>query len=251
MIYLRNRYYDPSLRRFISVDPAKDGINWYAYCGNNPVNYWDPTGKSPRITLGSLQSALEHGVSFGNIRDAFYIQKGCTTLSVEYAGKHGMERLGNYRIKTWSNEADAYRHVTWNARMVEKMGYDKALKISSAHEIAFLREHKLVTYVTDSNSTLRNAFMPLETLMDIWNNSRGVDIAVSGNYWGSEEAFATLLNNGDLITSPAQVAEKYGFDELKMKTGLDGIKGFEVTFDYSNGYLYSEKIWLKGTRRGR
>ena len=49
LIYLRNRYYDPSLRRFISVDPAKDGLNWYAYCGNNPVNYWDPTGLAIRI----------------------------------------------------------------------------------------------------------------------------------------------------------------------------------------------------------
>ena len=44
MIYLRNRYYDPSLRRFISEDPAKDGLNWYVYCGNNPVNAVDPWG---------------------------------------------------------------------------------------------------------------------------------------------------------------------------------------------------------------
>ena len=44
LIYLRNRYYDPSLRRFISEDPAKDGLNWYVYCGNNPVNAVDPWG---------------------------------------------------------------------------------------------------------------------------------------------------------------------------------------------------------------
>lgn len=37
MIYLRGRYYDPEIRRFITEDPAKDGWNWYAYCGNNPV----------------------------------------------------------------------------------------------------------------------------------------------------------------------------------------------------------------------
>ena len=43
-IYLRNRYYDPSIGRFITEDPAKDGTNWYVYCGNNPVNACDPTG---------------------------------------------------------------------------------------------------------------------------------------------------------------------------------------------------------------
>ena len=44
MIYLRGRYYDPEIRRFITEDPAKDGWNWYAYCGNNPVMFVDPTG---------------------------------------------------------------------------------------------------------------------------------------------------------------------------------------------------------------
>ena len=44
MIYLRGRYYDPEICRFITEDPAKDGLNWYAYCGNNPVTFVDPTG---------------------------------------------------------------------------------------------------------------------------------------------------------------------------------------------------------------
>ena len=43
-IYLRNRYYDPSTGRFISEDPVMDGLNWYVYCGNNPINFLDPYG---------------------------------------------------------------------------------------------------------------------------------------------------------------------------------------------------------------
>ncbi len=43
-IYLRARYYDPNTGRFLSEDPIKDGTNWYAYAGNNPVLYIDPTG---------------------------------------------------------------------------------------------------------------------------------------------------------------------------------------------------------------
>ena len=38
LVYLRNRYYDPAIGRFITEDPAKDGLNWYAYCGNNPIH---------------------------------------------------------------------------------------------------------------------------------------------------------------------------------------------------------------------
>ncbi len=43
-IYLRNRYYDSSIGRFISEDPIKDGLNWYVYANNNPVKYSDPSG---------------------------------------------------------------------------------------------------------------------------------------------------------------------------------------------------------------
>jgi len=30
--------------RFITEDPIRDGLNWYAYCGNNPANGVDPWG---------------------------------------------------------------------------------------------------------------------------------------------------------------------------------------------------------------
>ncbi|HET6453117.1 MAG TPA: RHS repeat-associated core domain-containing protein [Armatimonadota bacterium] len=45
LIYMRARYYDPASGRFISEDPGRNGTNWYAYCGNNPVNMVDPTGQ--------------------------------------------------------------------------------------------------------------------------------------------------------------------------------------------------------------
>ena len=43
-IYLRVRYYSPRLGRFSQEDSARDGINWYTYCNNNPVTRIDPSG---------------------------------------------------------------------------------------------------------------------------------------------------------------------------------------------------------------
>ncbi|MBR2180972.1 MAG: RHS repeat-associated core domain-containing protein, partial [Oscillospiraceae bacterium] len=53
-IYLRARYYDPSIGRFTAEDPIRDGTNWYVYCYNNPVKYVDPTGKIPTTEEAAL-----------------------------------------------------------------------------------------------------------------------------------------------------------------------------------------------------
>jgi RHS repeat-associated protein len=47
MIYLRTRYYDPRSSRLVSEDPIRDGLNYYTYCRNNPINFWDPFGLAP------------------------------------------------------------------------------------------------------------------------------------------------------------------------------------------------------------
>ncbi|MCP3994806.1 MAG: hypothetical protein GY722_07055, partial [bacterium] len=44
--YMLGRTYLYPKFRFASPDPARDGWNLYAYVGNNPVNYTDPTGKA-------------------------------------------------------------------------------------------------------------------------------------------------------------------------------------------------------------
>jgi RHS repeat-associated protein len=46
LYYYRARYYNPEIGRFLQTDPIgyDAGMNWYNYCGGNPLNYTDPTG---------------------------------------------------------------------------------------------------------------------------------------------------------------------------------------------------------------
>ncbi len=49
LYYYRARYYDAKVGRFISEDPigfAGGDVNFYAYVGNNPVNFTDPSGEA-------------------------------------------------------------------------------------------------------------------------------------------------------------------------------------------------------------
>lgn len=60
--YLRARYYNPVVGRFLQEDTYRgDGLNLYAYCANNPVMYYDPSGhgKIVQVSCGGEQAKVE------------------------------------------------------------------------------------------------------------------------------------------------------------------------------------------------
>ena len=44
LYYFNARFYDAEVGRFITEDPAKDGLNWYGYCENNPLRFVESDG---------------------------------------------------------------------------------------------------------------------------------------------------------------------------------------------------------------
>jgi RHS repeat-associated protein len=65
--YYRARHYDPETGRFISEDPLgfEAGINFYAYCQSNPVNFNDPSGHDvvtigPKISVSGWAAKAAH-----------------------------------------------------------------------------------------------------------------------------------------------------------------------------------------------
>ena len=71
-----HRYYNPEWGRWLSPDEIEyldpesiNGLNLYAYCKNDPINYVDPDGHFPVLALliGIGISALVGGVSAGVI----------------------------------------------------------------------------------------------------------------------------------------------------------------------------------------
>lgn len=70
LVYLRARYYDPEIGRFLSRDPfpgfvtQPQTVNPYPYVGNNPVNYTDPRGL---FNLFGIDLSFSYGGTLGII----------------------------------------------------------------------------------------------------------------------------------------------------------------------------------------
>ena len=57
--YLRARFYNPVIGRFIQEDTYYgDGLNLYAYCAGNPIGYADPSGHNIVVQLSRQKSEI-------------------------------------------------------------------------------------------------------------------------------------------------------------------------------------------------
>jgi RHS repeat-associated protein len=87
------RDYQPGIARFTTVDPVRDGNNWFSYVANDPVNWVDPwglTATDPNIQLLSqndtglsdIGNMATDGCNFRALQSVAEIETG-TSLTAE------------------------------------------------------------------------------------------------------------------------------------------------------------------------
>ncbi len=89
LVYMRARYYEPATGRFISEDPARDGVNWYLYADGNPVSGVDRNGRHTEVdvlvTAGALALSLAWLLSEGNPALAILVNAWLITMGLTFS----------------------------------------------------------------------------------------------------------------------------------------------------------------------
>lgn len=110
LIYMRARYYNPDVHRFVSTDILEGDIsdplslNRYAYCSNNPITYVDLTGHNPALIAGGYiyisrvitspdtQQDIQYITM--DIAEGNYLAAGLDGLGVVIPGVTGVGKAG-------------------------------------------------------------------------------------------------------------------------------------------------------------
>ena len=153
--YLRARYYNPVAGRFMQEDVYQgDGLNLYAYCGNNPVVYDDPSGYERKACppQGKISESVDE-TSYGKS------SSNCTELVPYYPANNGAES---------GRKADFY--VTPSGDVVPATGY-RYMDSGRAND-AIISGEQYTTYIGfkkyDSASQVKDAFQ----IADSWSDCK-------------------------------------------------------------------------------
>ena len=142
LYYLQSRYYDPVTGRFVNPDSLIDtsnvlGFNMYAYCGNNPVNRFDPSGLFWKEAFDWLGEKVDKFVSSASNVVGSLID----SLSVAFEGlTASLEKSINNSVKPNNIGAGTWKKLCNNDLASVKSlnsGASKALKVAAGANVAF------------------------------------------------------------------------------------------------------------------
>ena len=161
MYYLTTRYYDPNTGRFINADtieylkPDKiNGLNLYAYCGNNPVMRFDPSGHESESFWEWLLSIL---IWFCNNalseRPANQIAQNQTTEKQIEIVTSGAEKVYDACVDYYERETQS-QLVAANAPREAAQYIDESIKKEWNEFIVILKQNATPDNIADATQSL-------------------------------------------------------------------------------------------------
>ena len=198
MYYLLTRYYDPQIGRFINADtpeylkPSKiNGLNLYAYCGNNPVMYVDPSGHEPMsATAAILWLTGIYAVLLGGPLLYYF-----TTDYEERNKGYTLERIWSDLSDLGNSISEAIDQAIWwpiETLIVNPIAY----LISALHQGIYVTREHISDIVDGFKEMVRNTKYSMgggvSNPQTAINPSDPISGSMPNQYWGGSSGGGTL-----------------------------------------------------------
>lgn len=152
MVQYEFRNYFPEIARWDSRDPLGEagGINLYAFVGNNPINWYDPSGLVPQKFspyLNSIQKTFYEGIASGKIAE--------TITLLEEIGMAGATKYINQAkqlVNSLSTLMEKYSAASLQCDKLASKVYDAFKALSANPQIIKITDQReyIESFVTDT-----------------------------------------------------------------------------------------------------
>ncbi|TYQ14885.1 UNVERIFIED_CONTAM: RHS repeat-associated protein [Acetivibrio alkalicellulosi] len=159
LYYLNARMYDPKIARFLQEDTYRGNVrdplslNLYAYCANNPIIYYDPTGHSYEYYLRNKEIYLRDEVEDRDGGKVIWnnIHKVATFSLNDITMHYKVENGKAYEYDLQSGEKGSKIGYINNGRITVTMGYFENTFIKRSDSMSIqgtVNDNKNVLYTT-------------------------------------------------------------------------------------------------------
>jgi len=204
--YLKTRYYDPELKRFVSSDALMStgqgllGLNMYAYCLNNPINRSDPDGmcshtKMDNVTCNACAKAATQTFYIGNTKYTVPKPKPKTVAGGS----------GDVGSASWVAAQKA-------AETKAKAGVDPAAIVAANRRSKgiFITGEEALVLDYGGNCTYNG--VPV-----VWQNKTGSSCAIGGTIWLHNDVNTSLYS---AVETANVIKHEYGHTQQEKEYGV-------------------------------
>jgi len=201
LLYMKARYYNPFLCRFINPDPSgfAGGLNWFAYANGNPVSYLDPFGLGVwtsvfgglRMVGGGIEATV--GFTFAGVTSETLVGAAAGVA----VGLHGVDSFQTGFRQMISGQ---------QATSVTSSGLQAAGMSPTAANLTDAG----ISIVGTAGTSIFGASSASGSLVQLTDSAGGAGINNSG----------TLIGEGGIYAGPLDNAGASGFG-VTLRTGLN------------------------------
>lgn len=207
LYYFNARWYDSDMGRFITEDPARDGRNWFVYCGNNPICFTDPNGLWERNSNGTYTAQRGdtlwglYGPSWqeksGFNRDPSTLQIGET---VGYANNTIISILNeSSKCKNNSEMSDLQTYyLQKNEPIAQSLDNSPQLFVGISGDVSFglIQGGVIISSTSDIYGKTTSSFMP-HFDVGVFNSISSDGIGIAPGFTGTATIGLSFPGNSD------------------------------------------------------